>query len=105
MTTRKLSPTDSILVLRCIVASTGLTGTWSGRNPFVFLASNGAILRWWPSTGTIVFQGPEKRRDAFEDAFDLAVAAYIKSTVPKIGPHKPKPSKRSTKAARRGGRS
>jgi hypothetical protein len=35
-----------------------LTGTWSGHDPHHFRSINGGLLRWWPTTKSIVLQGP-----------------------------------------------
>ena len=68
--------------LKATVARTGLQGQWSGRNPYMFTAISGAKLRWWSSTGTIVFQGPEAARDKLEDAFYAALAALAAQNIP-----------------------
>ena len=45
--------------LKAAVATTGKTGTWTeGQNGLqTFRAKTGEILNWWPSKGTINFQG------------------------------------------------
>jgi predicted nucleotide-binding protein len=52
--------------LRQAVEDCGLHGTWSDNeksNSHTFRGKNGEILNWWPSRGTLQFQG--KNQDAF----------------------------------------
>lgn len=52
------------------------SGTWTEQEhgKQQFRANNGAILCWWPSTGTIQFQGPTDRKKALE----MAVGSHLK---------------------------
>ena len=45
--------------LRELVAQTGIPGTWRvlPNGHIQFCGSCGAFLNWWPTTGTITFQG------------------------------------------------
>ena len=43
---------------------------WSGtRDKFVCRVPNGAVLNWWPSTGTIHIQGPDDAVVELENVF------------------------------------
>jgi hypothetical protein len=60
----------SIKKLKELVAKRELTGNWSYRDDeakHVFKAKNGAILNWWPRTGSVHFQGKNTR--VFEGIF------------------------------------
>jgi hypothetical protein len=48
-----------------------------------FLCRDGAILNWWPSTGTINFQGPLAERQAFELAL-MEVASRLRLQRPAL---------------------
>jgi len=44
--------------LRQLVELTGIAGTWRKReNHYQYRATDGAVLNWWESTGTITVQG------------------------------------------------
>ena len=62
----------SVDELRIIVDSIGSDGNWSKGNSdeHRFKRKDGAILAWWPSTGTIKFQGPAAEKEVFEQEFD-----------------------------------
>jgi hypothetical protein len=56
--------------LMAVVAACELDGEWSKntKNKFhTFHAETGEVLNWWPSTGTVQFQG--NRREEFRAAF------------------------------------
>ena len=56
--------------LKAVVAACRLTGEWSTnvKNRFyAFRAQTGEVLNWWPSTGTVQFQG--KRPEEFVELF------------------------------------
>ncbi len=59
--------------LMAIVAITGSAGTWSGTDPHDYRATDGAILKWWPSTKTVLFQGPPAARDKLKSAVIRAI--------------------------------
>jgi hypothetical protein len=51
-------------------ALTGVAGEWCCRqNHYQYRAMTGAVLNWWPSTGTINFQGPESAATDLKEAF------------------------------------
>jgi hypothetical protein len=57
--------------LKIQVQATGIPGSWRDRMNFKqYRADIGAVLNWWPSTGTISFQGPAA--EALEVAFYAA---------------------------------
>ena len=60
----------SIEELKAAIERTGMAGTWSvkGNGEQQFKASDGGILNWWPSTGTISFQGPREVKGKLESA-------------------------------------
>jgi predicted nucleotide-binding protein len=67
------------------VAACELEGDWSENtvNGFhSFHAESGEVLNWWPSTGTVQFQG--QRREQFEALFSNALTAQ-----PLVTPKKP----------------
>lgn len=53
-----------------MVAATKVPGKWHkmANGYRRFDCKDGAILNWWPSTGTINFQGPTEKADAFRKA-------------------------------------
>jgi hypothetical protein len=56
--------------LQGVMALTGIAGEWrEGENHHQYRATNGAVLNWWKSTGTITFQGPESATNDLKDAF------------------------------------
>jgi hypothetical protein len=53
--------------LKRTVALLGLAGYWkSDGNRQVFHARKGVVINWWPSTGTIQFQGPWQKAQNLE---------------------------------------
>jgi hypothetical protein len=58
-----------------LVDLVGLEGSWRDLgNQKQFRASSGAVLNWWKTTGTILFQGPDDEAAQFELQFLQAVA-------------------------------
>lgn len=61
--------------IQAVVTSCGLSGTWgvddSGR--YSFRGKTGEVLNWWPSKGTVQFQG--KNADGFRVAFERSANA------------------------------
>jgi hypothetical protein len=56
--------------LQDLVFWTGTYGEWRDLgNHIQYRAETGAILNWWESTGTIVFQGKQPAATDFEKAF------------------------------------
>ena len=71
--------------LKAAVAACELEGEWSENtvNGFhSFHAESGEVLNWWPSTGTVQFQG--KRQEEFKALFSNALTAQ-----PLVAPKKP----------------
>lgn len=69
--------------IQSVVEACGVTGEW-GMDPdagrFGFRSKSGEILNWWPTKGTVQFQG--KKPDAFRIAFEAAAGgAAPKSAV------------------------
>lgn len=66
-----------------VVRSCGIAGDWAldpDANRYGFRSKRGEILNWWPSKGTVQFQG--KKSDAFRIAFEGAAGgATPKSAV------------------------
>jgi hypothetical protein len=62
--------------LKLAISSMGFVGTWQAmpRGYWRFLCQSGAILNWWPTTGTLNVQGPAESANAFERALDSAIA-------------------------------
>ena len=56
--------------LKTYVTSTGINGGWNsdetGKN--VFRSESGGVLNWWPSSGTVNFQGAPDARSVLEKA-------------------------------------
>ena len=61
--------------LAAIVMATGSPGRWEWMPAefWQFRRPDGAILNWWPTTGTFNFQGPAAARDEFERALVAVV--------------------------------
>jgi predicted nucleotide-binding protein len=76
---------SSLAELKAALASCELEGDWYKNtvNGFhSFHAETGEVLNWWPSTGTVQFQG--KRREEFKALFSNALTAQ-----PLVAPRKP----------------
>ena len=59
---------SSLAELKAAVSACQLEGEWSEKNGFhSFHAETGEVLNWWPSTGTVQFQG--KRQQEFKALF------------------------------------
>jgi predicted nucleotide-binding protein len=64
-------------LLRAAVSASPLVGEWTeAGNKHCFRAKTGAILNWWPSTGTLQFQGGDA------GALEAALSAALASPVP-----------------------
>lgn len=51
-----------------------LPGTWEKmHNYWRFRCDDGPVFNWWPSTGSVNFQGPREKTQAFKLKFLLAV--------------------------------
>jgi hypothetical protein len=63
--------------LRQVMSVIGIGGKWRKReNHHQYRATTGAVLNWWKSTGTIMFQGPTPADKDLEAAF-LSVTTVI----------------------------
>jgi hypothetical protein len=62
--TMSLKWTGDVAILHQAVSLAGRVGSWKDANPTVFTSSEGEILRFYPTTGTLQFQG--KNPDGFE---------------------------------------
>jgi hypothetical protein len=63
--------------LRKVMSVIGIGGEWRKReNHHQYRATTGAVLNWWKSTGTIMFQGQRSAAKDLEAAF-LNVTAVI----------------------------
>jgi len=58
--------------LQALVKQAGYDGAWAevGNGQHQFKAKDGAVLNWWPTKGTLQFQGPIKPRDLFRAAVE-----------------------------------
>lgn len=71
----------SIEELQTAVSSTGLIGEWKGNpatNSYQFKARTGEILNWWPSKGTLQYQGKNI------DGFRAALSAHLSGVTPAV---------------------
>lgn len=71
----------SIDELKAAVESCGVSGAWKENeksNSHQFRGRTGEILNWWPSKGTLQFQGENK--DAFKVALEQAIAGSAAPT-------------------------
>ncbi len=65
--------------LQARMTATGHEGSWSEiANGKQFRAANGARVNWFPTTGTLQFQGPEAEREELKSDFEA-------SSVPRTG--------------------
>ena len=58
--------------LQEVVAQSGLTGKWEndGKRKHTFRSDKGGLLNWWPSKGTLNFQGKPEGKEELEALFD-----------------------------------
>ena len=75
--------------LEWIISAAGVPGEWETMPAgyFRFVCRTGAILNWWPSTGTVNFQGPCEPSSDLELAL-RRVAKKLPGTsshVPRLG--------------------
>jgi hypothetical protein len=63
--------------LRQVMSVIGIGGEWRKREN-QYRATTGAVLNWWKSTGTIMFQGPESAAEDLEAAF-VSVTTVIEN--------------------------
>ena len=68
--------------LKALVNEVGSRGDWSEtEHGYQFRSKNGAILNWFPSTGTIQYQGPKTAREGLEQALAKLPAPDASKTV------------------------
>jgi predicted nucleotide-binding protein len=62
--------------LQGAVAACGIGGTWreEGDGSHRYDAVNDGVLLWWPSTGTLLFQGPSAGRDQLKTVVMAAIS-------------------------------
>jgi len=63
--------------LQRIINSAGIEGKWTGPDgqKFQFRSTDGAILNWFITTGTVQFQGPEAEKKRLGEAVGGAIGA------------------------------
>ena len=62
--------------LKAIVDGLNSPGEWAEEvNKRVFRSEDGAVLNWWPSTGTLQFQGTMEPRQRLKDAVTRALSS------------------------------
>ncbi len=67
--------------LKTLVAETGHKGNWDEtENPRVFRSDDGAVLNWWPSTGTWNVQGQISAKSKLQDAISNSLARSSSTT-------------------------
>jgi len=65
----KLKFHESLETLKASVKNTGIDGEWlEAGDSHEYRARNRAVLRWWPSTGTLSFQGPSPAAEALRSS-------------------------------------
>ena len=62
--------------LKAFVKTLGFRGEWSseGNKKEVFTTRSNGLLNYWPSTGTVNFQGKESESESFKQAYEEALA-------------------------------
>lgn len=67
--------------LCALVTAAALPGVWEKMpTGYVrFVCHTGALLNWWPSTGSVNFQGPRDAASQFEQALLIAVEQLPRS--------------------------
>ena len=61
--------------LQVLVSELGYSGEWAESNgKRVYRSTDSALLNWWPSTGTVQFQGPTAARGKIEAAVSAALS-------------------------------
>jgi len=58
-------------------------GKWANGSSVTFRALDGGVVNWWPSTGTVNFQGKEPSRSRLQAMFTNAHERPIKAPVVK----------------------
>lgn len=69
----------TIDALKTLVAGLNIPGDWSGDDPHEYRTNSKALLRWWPSTHTLIFQGPPAERAIFKGHVMAAIESASKT--------------------------
>lgn len=69
----------TIDALMTLVAGLKIPGHWSGDDPYEYRTNSKALLRWWPSTHTLMFQGPSAERAIFKRHVMAAIESASKT--------------------------
>lgn len=73
--------------LKAAVENTNLDGTWSEKDGKTeFRSKGGAILNWWPKTGTLQFQGNKTESERLEAGVRAALEGGVTVAQPSSGP-------------------
>jgi len=64
--------------LMAAVETTGISGEWEqlGEDKCVFRSAGGGVLTWWPSKGTLQFQGPAEAKAELESSLNEVLSTY-----------------------------
>jgi len=84
----KLKYYGSIEDLKWLVVSATISGDWEQQgDKWVFRSSRGGILNWWPSSGTVHFQGKDPGKSQLQEALgkSLTSTAYDSAGRPTMG--------------------
>ena len=72
------------------VAELGRHGEWTGSgDKWVFRCEDGAILNWWPSTGTLQCQGPSDARTKLQEEMSGSLSGDASNS--EVSPSNPNP--------------
>ncbi|MCU1264553.1 MAG: hypothetical protein JWM21_871 [Acidobacteria bacterium] len=76
--------TENIDELKRLIELAGFAGTWTDleQGKYVFRSTSGAVLSWWPSTGTVQIQGRDDATRSLKDAVFGAKAQELTSVAP-----------------------
>lgn len=81
--------------LKRLLANAGLRGQWSEANgAHTFRGDDRGVMNWWPSKGTVTFQGPERSKKTLEDTLRASLDQNP-STTTHIAPSPQTSAKRS----------
>ena len=80
--------------LKSILSSIDPHGEWiDSRRRYQFRATNDGILNWWPSSGTVNFQGPDRAAEELEDILFGALKLTGRQNAPAITSQTPREAK------------
>lgn len=79
--------------LQSSIASLGYQGDWEALSnaQYRFTSTDGAVVNWWSSTGTVQFQGPTPARDGIKDKLETTFQKLNSASAPAF-PAVPAPS-------------